>query len=135
SAAWSQAEGTCRRGGTSVDRSRGRPGVRGRIGPVTPQTLHLSDSSRRAFDTDAERPVRVHVWRAAVPEAPLVLLSHGTGGAADDLAWWVAGLHDAGFDVAAVDHHGNNHHDGYLAEGFAWWWERPRDLSFVLDHL
>lgn len=102
---------------------------------MTPQTLHLSDSSRRAFDVDAERPVRVHVWRSAMPEAPLVLLSHGTGGAADDLAWWVAGLHDAGFDVAAVDHHGNNHRDRYLAEGFAWWWERPRDLSFVLDHL
>lgn len=102
---------------------------------MTPQTLHLTDPARRAFDAAAARPVRVHLWRAAAQQAPLVLLSHGTGGAAADLAWWARGLQEAGFDVAAVDHHGNNHVDGYLAEGFAWWWERPRDLSFVLDHV
>jgi predicted dienelactone hydrolase len=34
-----------------------------------------------------------------------------------------------------VDHHGNNFVDGYLPEGFAFWWERARDLSFVLDVL
>jgi predicted dienelactone hydrolase len=102
---------------------------------VEPQTLHLTDPARRAIDSGADRPVRVHVWRADRDEAPLVVLSHGTGGAAEGLGWWAAGLRDAGFDVAAIDHHGNNYVDGYLAEGFAWWWERPRDVSFVLDHV
>lgn len=102
---------------------------------MTPQTLHLTDPARRAIDSEADRPVRVHVWRADRDDAPLVVLSHGTGGAAEGLAWWATSLRDVGFDVAAIDHHGNNYLDGYLAEGFTWWWERPRDVSFVLDRV
>jgi predicted dienelactone hydrolase len=39
----------------------------------------------------------------------------------------------AGFRVLSLDHHGNNHVDGYHPEGFLFGWERPRDITFVLD--
>jgi hypothetical protein len=51
------------------------------------------------------------------------------------MAWLCRALVGAGFLAVAVDHHGNSFVDGYLPEGFAFWWERPRDLSFVLDRL
>lgn len=111
----------------------------GRIGGVPletlPETTLFTDPTRRALDGDGARPVRVHLWRADDSDAPLVVLSHGTGGSAQGLSWWVAGLRAAGFDVAALDHHGNNHVDGYLPEGFARWWDRPLDVSFVLDQV
>jgi predicted dienelactone hydrolase len=49
--------------------------------------------------------------------------------------WLSEPLADAGFVVVAVDHHGNTFVDGYLPEGFARWWERPRDLTFALDEV
>ena len=51
------------------------------------------------------------------------------------MTWAAEPLAQAGFIVAAVDHHGNNAVDGYLPEGFAFWWERVLDLTFVLDLL
>ena len=78
------------------------------------------------------------VWGPATTTAepaPLVLVSHGTGGSAAQMAWLAEPLVVAGFDVASVDHHGNNTIDGYLPEGFAFPWERARDLRFALDWL
>src|SRR5699024_6051036 len=57
-------------------------------GRMTPQTLSLTDPARRAYDGERDRPVRVELWRADRADAPLVVLSHGTGGAARGLAWW-----------------------------------------------
>jgi predicted dienelactone hydrolase len=51
------------------------------------------------------------------------------------MRWLVEPLVAAGFRVIAVDHHGNNYVDGYEPEGFLFVWERPRDLTFVLDVL
>jgi len=51
------------------------------------------------------------------------------------MRWLVEPLVAAGFRVIAVDHHGNNYVDGYEPEGFLFVWERPRDLTFVLDML
>ena len=51
------------------------------------------------------------------------------------MEWLTEPLAEAGYLAIAVDHPGNNHVDGYLAEGFARWWERPRDLAVVLDQL
>ncbi|AJF66518.1 hypothetical protein SVTN_21190 [Streptomyces vietnamensis] len=51
------------------------------------------------------------------------------------MEWLVGPLHEAGFRVVALDHHGNNFIDGYEPEGFLHVWERPRDVSFVLDVL
>lgn len=106
----------------------------------SPETLRLADPTRPDWrDPDRPRPVRVTLWRppdrGVATVLPLVLLSHGTGGAAQEMAWLAEPLAEAGFLVAAVDHHGNNFVDGYLPQGFAFEWERPRDLSFVIDAL
>ncbi|WP_068753726.1 alpha/beta hydrolase family protein [Thermobifida cellulosilytica] len=96
----------------------------------------LSDPSRPHHTEAGPRPVRLHLHRPQRPgHAPLGLLSHGTGGSAEQMAWLAEPLAEAGFLVAAVDHHGNNYRDGATLRGFAFWADRPRDLSFVLDHL
>jgi predicted dienelactone hydrolase len=67
---------------------------------------------------------------------PLILLSHGTGGAGIHLMWLATRLAEEGYIVAAVNHHGNTSAgESYRAEGFMLWWERTRDLSAVLDRL
>ena len=96
----------------------------------------LTDPSRAAWDDPSKpRPVRVHVWEPSAVDGRLVLLSHGTGASAQDLAWLAEPLVSAGFLVAAVDHHGNNWVDGYLAQGFVCVWERPADISYALSEL
>jgi predicted dienelactone hydrolase len=69
----------------------------------------------------------------AMQPLPLIVLSHGTGGSKEQMAWLGTALARAGFIVAAVDHPGNNSHEAYTAEGFALWWERATDLSEVID--
>ena len=64
---------------------------------------------------------------------PLVVLSHGTGGSAEQMAWLGTALAKAGYIAVAVDHPGNNSHAPPTAEGFVLWWERATDLSEVID--
>jgi predicted dienelactone hydrolase len=64
---------------------------------------------------------------------PLILLSHGSGGSAVQMAWLGTALAQAGFVAVAVDHPGNNANGKLTPEGFALWWERATDLSQVLD--
>jgi predicted dienelactone hydrolase len=64
---------------------------------------------------------------------PLIVLSHGSGGSAMQMAWLGTALARAGFIVAAVDHPGNNATEAYTAAGFLLWWERATDLSEVID--
>ena len=66
---------------------------------------------------------------------PIVMLSHGTGGAAMHLDWLARALAGRGFVVVGVDHHGNTSAEPYRAEGFLAWWERARDLTVLLDAL
>ncbi|WP_028793659.1 alpha/beta hydrolase family protein [Thalassobaculum salexigens] len=66
---------------------------------------------------------------------PVVLLSHGTGGRSEGLAWLGVRLAGAGYVCLGVSHHGNTEIEPYRAEGFLCWWERPRDLSVALDML
>ena len=95
--------------------------------------LPLFDAERPSWSGDGPRPVRAHLWRPARGGRArgTILVSHGSGGAARQMAWLNEPLAAAGFLAIAVDHHGNNLVDGYLAEGFARWWERARDLSVV----
>lgn len=105
-------------------------------GAAMPEVLELRDTTRKAWDdANAPRPVRTYVWWPDTDEPPLVLLSHGTGGHALELAWLAEALLATGFAVAAVEHHGCNLMDGNLPEGFGFAWERPVDLSFVLDSI
>lgn len=64
---------------------------------------------------------------------PLLLLSHGTGGSADDLDWLASALAEHGYIVAGVNHPGNNALEPLTREGFVLWWERATDLGEVLD--
>jgi len=64
---------------------------------------------------------------------PLILLSHGTGGSALQLGWLATRLAAHGYIVAAVNHPGNSAIEPYTAQGFREGWERPGDLSAVLD--
>lgn len=66
---------------------------------------------------------------------PVVLLSHGTGGTAASLGWLACRLAAAGHVVISVDHHGNTAAEPYRPEAFLAWWDRPRDLTLLLDHL
>jgi predicted dienelactone hydrolase len=104
---------------------------------MTPEVLELHDPSRPSWEGTGPRSVRAHVWRPPTGgEAPrTVVVSHGSGGAARQMSWLTEPLATAGFLAVAVDHHGNNFVDGYLPQGFVRWWERPLDLTFVLDRL
>lgn len=65
---------------------------------------------------------------------PLVVLSHGYRGNWRNLSWLVSSLVDQGYIVAAPDHPGTTTFDQRPAEA-AKLWERPRDLSRVIDRL
>jgi predicted dienelactone hydrolase len=72
---------------------------------------------------------------AAGPRRPLILLSHGFGGTASNLAWLGAALAAHGFIAVAVNHPGNTRLEDYTVEGFALMWLRAVDLSAVIDAL
>ena len=103
---------------------------------TSPQVFELVDPARPALRGSGPRPLRTTVWRPAAARSPVVLLSHGTGGHATNLAWLAEALADAGWAVVGVDHHGNTAADPpYVAEAFARWWERPLDLRRALDQV
>lgn len=66
---------------------------------------------------------------------PLVLLSHGTGGSALQMAWLGTVLARHGFIAAAVNHPGNNALEPYTVQGFTLGWLRALDISRVLTAL
>jgi predicted dienelactone hydrolase len=118
-------------------------------------TLRLNDEERR-------RPVLTEVWYPVeegahaesvaglwvrCPEArdaplqicekkkyPLVVMSHGNCGDRTNISWLAEILAAKGYIVAAMDHHGNTWNNN-IADCFIKIWERPRDVSFVIDEL
>lgn len=115
------------------------------------QTLVLQD--------DASRPLQVALWYPAadgvplrlqgdsplfvgLPVAadvppqpgryPLVLLSHGFGGNRDNQGWLAHALATHGYVVAAATHPGTSTDSVFNAQSAALW-QRPRDLSRLLD--
>jgi predicted dienelactone hydrolase len=66
---------------------------------------------------------------------PVVMLSHGTGGSAMQLAWLGTVLARHGYIAVGINHPGNNALEPYTAEGFVLWWERATDISDALDGL
>ena len=66
---------------------------------------------------------------------PLVVLSHGTGGATAQVSWLAESLASHGYIVAAVNHHGNNAIDEETPHGFFLWWERADDLRVLIDRV
>jgi predicted dienelactone hydrolase len=75
--------------------------------------------------------------RNALPDEaahPLVVLSHGYGGSWRNLSWLAGELAVKGYVVAATDHPGTTTFDRSKTEA-AKLWERPRDLSRLIDAL
>ncbi|MGJ4952185.1 alpha/beta hydrolase family protein [Bradyrhizobium sp. HKCCYLS20291] len=66
---------------------------------------------------------------------PLVVYSHGTGCNGLQVEWLARELAARGFIAVGVNHHGNNNAAPYRAEGFLCSWERPRDISLLIDHV
>ncbi len=71
----------------------------------------------------------------AAGKLPLVVMSHGLGGTADQFGWLAPELARHGYLVLAVDHPGNNALEPYTPEGFLLWWERALDVSDAIDGL
>jgi predicted dienelactone hydrolase len=72
---------------------------------------------------------------SAPAKFPMIVLSHGTGGSAMQMAWLGTALAAKGYIAVAVNHPGNNGTEAYTAQGFSTWWERARDLSVVIDSM
>jgi len=65
---------------------------------------------------------------------PLIILSHGSGGDRYTISWLAEILAANGYIAAAMDHYGNTWNNK-IPESYAQPWERPKDISFVLNHL
>jgi predicted dienelactone hydrolase len=79
-------------------------------------------------------PAAVNAPVAQAPEKfPLIVLSHGFGATAANMAWLGKALAAHGAITAAVNHPGNNAIDGNTVPGATLWWLRARDLSAVID--
>jgi hypothetical protein len=65
------------------------------------------------------------------------VLSHGNTSSALSLDWFGYYFASHGYVVAAVNHHGNTSAEpgGPVAQGFGAVWERPRDLSVLIDKM
>ena len=131
---------------------------------VGAMNLHFVDQHRRNWDGTGPRPLETAIWyptesasAAAVPQGslfelpgivvdapiaesgpkyPLVVISHGTGGCAPGMLWLGHYLAEHGYIVVAANHHGNTCGEPKLdPRGFLLWWERPQDLTAILDHV
>jgi predicted dienelactone hydrolase len=125
---------------------------------------HYKDEHRRNWDGTGPRPLETAIWYptkvpgpVAVAQGslfqlpgvildapiadsgrkyPLVVISHGTGGCAPGMLWLGHYLAEHGYIVVAANHHGNTCGESKLdPRGFLLWWERPQDLTAILDHV
>lgn len=65
---------------------------------------------------------------------PLVLLSHGAGGNAGQFGWIASRLADSGYVVVLPNHPGTTTGNA-SAEAAVRVWERPQDVTAVIDHM
>jgi predicted dienelactone hydrolase len=80
----------------------------------------------------------VRVVRDAKPERrkhPLIIISHGSGGNAANLAWLAERLAEQGFVVAIPNHQGSTSADSTPETTIPAVWERPADISTLIDAL
>ena len=73
--------------------------------------------------------------QAALGKFPLVVVSHGTGGSSLSHYRFALALARSGFVVAAPEHPGDNYRDRSLVADARYGYERPRQVSRVLDDL
>jgi len=77
------------------------------------------------------------IRNASFPENirfPLLIFSHGYSGNQWQNSWIIEHLVQHGYIVAAIRHYGNSY-PNMIPELCARPWNRPEDMSFVLDHI
>jgi len=84
----------------------------------------LFDGGRAASDA---------AWRDGATRYPIILLSHGFGGEARQVAWLGTVLARHGYVIVSVDHPGNNGVDKMTLAGATLWWLRAEDLRVALS--
>ena len=68
--------------------------------------------------------------------APLIIISHGSGGSALQHLWLIEPMVEAGYFVLAINHHGNTSEESKLHPfGDHLWWERSNDIQFAINAL
>jgi predicted dienelactone hydrolase len=105
-------------------------------GPAIEATLWYPSSGSEA--SHAFGPYTVQAVVGGAPAAgrfPLVLVSHGTGGTRLNHHVLATALARAGFVVAALTHPGDNYRDRSMIADARYWFERPRQLTRLLDAL
>ena len=87
-------------------------------------------------DKNRGRNIEYQVWQPSNLNGtyPLILLSHGSGGDPSNHIWLINSLVENGYLVAAPTHPLNNTRDNSDI-GVISVWERPADLSLMLDTL
>lgn len=127
--------------------------------PLYDGTVGMTRGS--AFAPIRDRDVGFHIWYPATPggraitvggngvfygtpagrnapsqdgQFPTVVISHGAGGNAGQFGWIASELAQAGFVVVLPNHPGTTTGNA-SAEAAVRVWERPRDVSAVLDEL
>jgi predicted dienelactone hydrolase len=107
--------------------------------PLHVALWYPTEDQSKAAEIVAENPV-FHGLSAIRDAAPakgahgLVILSHGYGGSWRNLSWLASDLAAQGFIVAAPDHPGTTTFNKDPRQA-ARLWERPHDLSRVIDAL
>jgi predicted dienelactone hydrolase len=76
-------------------------------------------------------PLTIH-YPSTGSNGRLIVISHGSGGSADEYADLSRMLVEAGFTVALPEHRGDNYHDGGDAGPKAWE-RRPHEVSDAID--
>lgn len=112
------------------DESRNRPIVTELWYPVDP---HIPAKSPTGFwlRCDEARDAPLSNKKA---KYPLIVMSHGSGGDRYNMSWLAEVLASNGYIVAAMDHFGNTWNNK-IPEAYICPWERPKDITYVLDQL
>ncbi|MGD1948035.1 MAG: alpha/beta hydrolase [Leptolyngbyaceae cyanobacterium] len=121
------------------------------IDPTTPGPMDVTQRSFKFVDSDRNRLIPLDIYvpdRAAVDDAPLVVLSHGFAADRRFLTYIAEHVASYGFTVVAVEHVGSNVEalnntplDPSAVEDpsrilpASEFLDRPRDVSYVLDRL
>lgn len=117
--------------------ARGQAGTHYFFSDLLPESKKaLKDQDLGGLDTSAVRDAELASGEGPYP---LILFSHGSGGARIQATYLTVALASHGYVVVAPDHEGNTLTDAIRGEAFTdplmSFLARPTDLSFLLDRL
>jgi predicted dienelactone hydrolase len=95
----------------------------------------INDSSQFTVPTTVVRDAKISLRRK---KYPLILISHGSQGNAEQMSWLACYLASRGYIAVAINHNGTDEEErkqGILSLSDFCMWERPQDVSIVLDNL